>query len=484
MSLFILLPVLAVLVLFASLGRIKAVTLPLAIIGLVAAAAIAVLRLGLDSPYLRGAAEFDPFASGFSALLIVMTALVVLLLAAPTGKTDIPQGEMAGLLLFSLTGAVMLASYTNLVMLFLGIETLSIPIYILAGSKKKDLGGNEAALKYFLNGSFATGILLFGIGLIYAGTGQFGLDGILAWSQANPGLHPLFHLGLLLLLFGLAFKVSAAPFHFWTPDVYEGSPTLITAYMSTTVKIAAVAAFYRLLARAFPAAVDRWGWILVVLAVLTLAVGNLGALAQGGFKRLMAYSGISHAGYLLIALLAAGGVGVAGASGPAGATGASGPAGATGASGPAGALWIYAAAYAAATMIAFVAWARLEEDEGGGVMIEAFAGLRSRSPFLAVGLGIAMLSLVGVPPLGGFFGKLFVFGNAVAQGRIGLVVFAVVLSAVGMAYYMRPVIQAWFHESPKKERLPLRVPEFFVVAICALALFALAAAPAGLLGAF
>jgi NADH-quinone oxidoreductase subunit N len=472
MSLFILLPVLAVLVLFANLGRIKAATLPLAILGLVAAAAIAVFRLGLDSPYLRGAAEFDPFASGFSALLIVITALVVLLLAAPTGKTDIPQGEMAGLLLFSLTGAVMLASYTNLVMLFLGIETLSIPIYILAGSKKNDLGGNEAALKYFLNGSFATGILLFGIGLLYAGTGQFGLDGILAWSQANPGLHPLFHLGLLLLLFGLAFKVSAAPFHFWTPDVYEGSPTLITAYMSTTVKIAAVAAFYRLLAGAFPAAVDRWGWILVLLAVLTLAVGNLGALAQGGFKRLMAYSGISHAGYLLIALLAAGGVGVAGSSGPAGASGA------------AGALWIYAAAYAAATMIAFVAWARLEEDEGAGVMIEAFAGLRSRSPFLAVGLGIAMLSLVGVPPLGGFFGKLFVFGNAVAQGRIGLVVFAVVLSAVGMAYYMRPVIQAWFHESPKKEGLPLRGPEFFVVAICAIALFALAAAPAGLLGAF
>ena len=465
MSLFILLPVLAVLVLFASLGRIKAVTLPLAIIGLVAAAAIAVLRLGLDSPYLRGAAEFDPFASGFSALLIVMTALVVLLLAAPTGKTDIPQGEMAGLLLFSLTGAVMLASYTNLVMLFLGIETLSIPIYILAGSKKKDLGGNEAALKYFLNGSFATGILLFGIGLIYAGTGQFGLDGILAWSQANPGVHPLFHLGLLFLLFGLAFKVSAAPFHFWTPDVYEGAPTVITAYMSTTVKIAAVAAFYRLLARAFPAAVDRWGWILVVLAVLTLAVTNLGALAQGGFKRLMAYSGISHAGYLLIALLA------------------TGTAGAVGAISPAGALWIYTAAYAAATLIAFIAWARLEE-EGEKVKIEAFAGLRTRSPFLAVALGVAMLSLVGVPPLGGFFGKLFVFGNAVAQGRIGLVVFAVVLSAVGMAYYMRPVIQAWFHEPSKTERLPLRAAEIAVVAICVLALFALAAAPSALFGMF
>ncbi len=479
MSLYVLLPILAILVLFANLGRLKAATLPVAIAGLALAALLSAFHIGLDNSLLQGMAEFDGFASAFGTLLIVMTALAILLLATPSGKTDIPRGEMAGLLIFSLTGALMLASYTNLVMLFLGIEILSIPIYVLAGARKGDLGGNEAALKYFLNGSFATGILLFGIGLLYAGTGQFSLDGILRWSQANPGLHPLFHLGLLFLLFGLAFKVSAAPFHFWTPDVYEGAPTVVTAYMSTTVKIAAIAAFFRLLARAFPAAADRWGWILVILAVLTLLIGNLGALAQGGFKRLMAYSGISHAGYLLIALLATGPVvaGVAGAAGGGGALGASG------AGGAAGALWLYAAAYAAATMIAFVVWARLEEA-GDGDRIEAFAGLRTRSPFLAIVLAVAMLSLVGVPPLGGFIGKLFVFGNAVAQGHIALVVFAVVMSAVGMAYYMRPVIQAWFHPAKVEGRITPGAAEVVVLALCAIALFALAGAPAAILGAF
>ncbi|HUX37302.1 MAG TPA: NADH-quinone oxidoreductase subunit N [Rectinemataceae bacterium] len=459
MSLYILLPVLAILVLFANLGRLKALTLPLAIVGLVAATALAALGFGLNHPILKGMAEFDGYATAFSLLLIVMTGLSVLLLATPSGSTDIPRSEMAGLLILSLTGGVMLASYTNLVMLFLGIEILSIPVYVLAGARKGDAAGNEAALKYFLNGAFATGILLFGIGLIYAGTGQFSLDGILQWSQANQGSnHPLFLLGLLFLLFGLAFKVSAAPFHFWTPDVYEGAPSVVTAYMSTVVKIAAIAAFFRLLGRAFPAASERWGWILVLLAVLTLLIGNLGALAQGGFKRLMAYSGISHAGYLLIALLAKGSM-------------------------AAGALWIYAAAYAAATMIAFAIWARFEEA-GEGDRIEAFAGLRSRSPFLAVALGVAMLSLVGVPPLGGFFGKLFVFGNAVGQGRIALVVFAVVMSALGVAYYMRPVIQAWFHEGAVKTVLPLRAAEVTVLTICMVALFALAATPGLLLGAF
>jgi NADH-quinone oxidoreductase subunit N len=459
MSLYILLPVLAVLVLFVNLSRIRAVVLALALAGLVAAAVLAALRLGLDHPLLAGMADFDGYAAAFSALLIIITAFSVLLLATPSGGTEIPRAETAGLLILSLTGGVMLASYTNLVMLFLGIEILSIPIYVLAGAKKTDLRSNEAALKYFLNGSFATGILLFGIGLVYAGTGQFTLDGILRWTEANGGaLHPLFHLGLLFLLFGLAFKVSAAPFHFWTPDVYEGAPTVITAYMSTTVKVAAVAAFFRLLTRALPAVTERWGWILVLLAVLTLTVGNLGALAQRGFKRLMAYSGISHAGYLLIALIATGSM-------------------------AAGALWIYAAAYSAATLIAFVAWTRLEEG-GEGDGIEAFAGLGARSPFLAVGLGVAMLSLVGLPPLGGFFGKLFVFGNAVSQGHIALVVFAIVMSAVGMAYYMRPVIEAWFHGAKTASPLPLRLPEFTVVAFCVLALFALAAAPASIFAAF
>lgn len=461
MSLFVLLPVLAVLVLFASLGRLKAVAMPLAVLGLAAAAVLAAFGIGLDHPLLAGMVAFDGYARAFGALLIVLTTLVVLLLATPSGTTDVPRGEMIGLLIFSLTGATMLVSYTNLVMLFLGVETLSIPVYVLAGSRKRDAGSNEAALKYLLNGAFATGVMLFGVGLIYAGTGKFSLDGILEWTRANGGdLHPLFLLGLLFILFGLAFKVSAAPFHFWTPDVYEGAPSVVTAYMSTSVKIAAFAAFYRFLAFAMPEAAGRWGWIITTLAVLTLLVGNLGALGQSGFKRLMAYSGVSHAGYLLIALLATGPM-------------------------AASALWLYAAAYGAATLIAFLAWAHLEAG-GARVSVEDFAGLRLRSPFLAVALAIAMLSLVGLPPLSGFMGKLFVFGNAVAQGRIALIVFAVVMSALGMAYYMRPVIQAWFREpsGAADSKLPLRAVEVVVLVICLIAIFGLAAAPAWVLGAF
>lgn len=452
MSLFLLLSILAVVVLLTSMGRIKSAVLPIALTGLVLALGLLFSGFQLEHRLLKDMAEFDRFAVLFSILITVVTGLVLLLLNNPAERSDIPRVEMTALLLFSLVGAIMLTSFTNLVMLFLGVEILSIPIYVLAGSRKREAASNEAALKYFINGAFATGILLFGIGLIYAGTGQFTLQGIASWAELNPAdFHPLFHLGMLLMLCGLAFKISAAPFHFWTPDVYEGAPSVITAFMSTVVKVAAVAAFYRLFARAFPAAVDQWAWVLAALAALTLAVGNLGALVQRGFKRLMAYSGISHAGFLMLALLS---------SGP----------------GSAGALWLYSAAYAFATLIAFVAWTALEES-GSGETVDSFMGLGSRSPLLAVGVTVAMLSLIGVPPLGGFFGKLFVFGNAVGQHFTALVVFAVVMSAVGMAYYMRPVIQSWFR-APAGQALVLRRSQSTVLVFCMVLLFALAVAPA------
>lgn len=452
MSLFLLLSVLGTVVLLTSMGRVKAAVIPIAVGGLVAAMVLLGTGFALEHPLLKNMAEFDRYAVLFSGLLVVLTLLVLLLLNNPAERSDIPRVEMSALLLFSLVGGVMLTSFTNLLMLFLGIEILSIPIYVLAGSRKREAASNEAALKYFLNGSFATGILLFGIGLIYAGTGHFTLSGIASWAELNPAdFHPLFHLGLLLMLCGLAFKISAAPFHFWTPDVYEGAPSVITAFMSTVVKVAAVAAFYRLFARAFPAAVDQWSWVLAALAALTLAVGNLGALVQRGFKRLMAYSGISHAGFLMLALLSAG-------------------------PGSAGALWLYSAAYAFATLIAFVAWTTLEQN-GSGDSVDAFMGLGRRHLLLAVSLTVAMLSLIGVPPLGGFFGKLFVFGNAVSQHFTALVVFAVVMSAVGMAYYMRPVIQSWFR-APAGQPLVLKGSQTFVVTFCVVMLFALAAAPA------
>lgn len=418
MSLYLILSILGALVLLTSLGGAKRFVVPLALLGLVLATFVTAFGLGLDHAVLKGMAEFDRYAILFSCLLLVLGTLVVLLLTNPNERSDIPRVEMTALLLFSLTGGVMMTSFTSLVMLFLGIEILSIPLYILAGARKRERASNEAALKYFITGAFATGFLLFGIALVYGATGSFSTRAIAAWAEANPAVFtPMFHLGMILMFVGLAFKVSAAPFHFWAPDVYEGSPSIVTVFMSTVVKVSAIAAFYRLFAEAFPAAADAWSWIVAAVAALTLAVGNLTALAQRSFKRLMAYSGISHAGFLLLALLSIG-------------------------PGSAGALWIYAAAYSFATLIAFVSLLAIE-GVGGGESLEGLSGLGRRNPFLAVCLTVAMLSLIGVPPLAGFFGKLFVFGNALSQRHVALVAFSVIMSAVGMVYYMRPIIQAW-----------------------------------------
>jgi len=451
MSLYLILSILGALVLLSSLGRGKRLVVPLAIAGLLGALAVTGMGLGLDHPLLKGMAEFDRYAVLFSCLLLVLGTLVVLLLTNPNERSDIPRVEMAALLLFSLTGGIMMASFAHLVMLFLGVEILSIPLYILAGARKRERAGNEAALKYFITGSFATGFLLFGIALIYGATGSFSTRAIAAWAEANPAVFtPMFHLGLLLMLVGLAFKISAAPFHFWAPDVYEGSPSIVTSFMSTVVKVAAIAAFYRLFAEAFPAAADAWSWVIAAVAALTLAVGNLGALAQRSFKRLMAYSGISHAGFLLLPLLSVG-------------------------PGSAGALWIYAAAYSFATLIAFVSLLAVEAA-GGGESLEALSGLGRRNPFLGVCLTISMLSLIGVPPLAGFFGKLFVFGNAVSQRHVVLVVFAVVMSAVGMAYYMRPIIQTWLRP-PAGSPFQLSTSQAWVLGIATAFVVLLAAAP-------
>jgi NADH-quinone oxidoreductase subunit N len=326
-----------------------------------------------------------------------------------------PLEDIYSLMLFALAGSILMTSFSNLVMLFLGIEILSISMYILAGSKKFDLASNEAAMKYFLTGSFATGFLLFGIALIYGSTGSFNLNEIGKFAAEN--IHSLpnyFKTGLLLIMIGLSFKLAVAPFHFWAPDVYHGSPTLITAFMATVVKIAGIAAFYRLFDICFSNVSDLWVKTLLIFSVATIFVGNLAGLYQNNMKRLLAYSSIAHAGYMIMGIVSMNNT-------------------------SAGALLLYSASYSLVTIAAFgiiilVREARHNDD------IETFNGLARTNPYMAFTLTIAMLSLTGIPPLAGFAAKYYIFAGAMENGYLWLVVLALIGSAISAGYYFKPII--------------------------------------------
>jgi len=406
----------------------------------------------LDSSYVAGMLTVDNFSVAFSAI-VLLTALLLL----PFSRSYVHQGEpnlaeYYSLLLFSLVGAIMMIGYNHLLMLFVGIEILSISMYVLAGSDKRNVRSNEAALKYFLQGAFATGILLFGLALLYGATGTFRLTEMAQAiaTPANASLQPMLYIGVLMMVIGIGFKVSAAPFHFWTPDVYEGAPTFFTAFMSTVVKTAGFAAFLKLLALALPAASPVWLPTIVAMCVLTLLLGNIGATVQTSAKRMLAYSSVSHAGYLLLGLVASRGQ----LAGPA-----------------AQSIFFYSLAYSIATVAAFgvlklVADQRQREDYDG------LAGLARTNPLLAFAFTVAMLSLAGIPLTGGFFGKFFLFTAVASQGYIGLVVFALVMSMVGIYYYFRPVIAMYFRTT-ENNVAPIQVDTFQQVALVVLALLSI-----------
>src|SRR5690606_32921961 len=248
------------------------------------------------------------------------------------------------------TGAVIIVSFYNLSMLFIGIEIMSVALYILAGIRKSDYASNEASLKYFLMGAFSTGFLLFGIALIYGATGSFGMGEIQSYVQDNSSaISPLFYTGIILLIIGLGFKVGAAPFHFWVPDVYEGSPILVTTFMSTVVKVAAVAAFLRLFWFCFEPLSDFWAPVLSIMSILTLSIGNITALMQQSFKRMLTYSSVSHVGYMLFAILILGGE-------------------------SANSILIYVGAYSLSTIVAFGGLIAVKRANGSE-QFEAFNGL-------------------------------------------------------------------------------------------------------------
>lgn len=383
--------------------------------------------------------QFDKFSLAFNTLLIFL-GLMGSLLFVP--KKEDKGADIYALMLFSLCGGLIMTSFNSFFMLFLGLEILSIPLYVLAGSRKEDLRSNEAALKYYLMGSFATGILLFGVAMVYGTTGSFDIYEIgLRYTGAAllTGLTPMAKIGILMVLFGMLFKIAAAPFHFWAPDVYTGSPGRITAFMATVVKTAGIVAMFRIFSVSFTAAHEFWTPTLTVLAALTMIIGNLSALMQQSLKRMLAYSSVAHAGYLLLAIL----MHNAEAS---------------------KALLLYMAGYGLAALVAFAMIQKMK-TESGNEHVASLNGWAKKYPLESFALLISMLSMTGIPGTAGFAGKYALFSNAFTA-HTWLIIVALVLSAISVAYYFRAIISMYFRDSdetrtPVQTALSVRVALLF-----------------------
>jgi len=364
----------------------------------------------------------DDFALFFHGLILAIGILVVLLSPSYLRANDAERGEYYALLLFSIVGMLGLVSTTELISLFVALEIMSVALYALAGLDRRRLESQESAAKYFVTGAFSSAFLLYGVALLYGVSGSTFLGRIAAALGAAPAANsPLAVLGVGLLLVGFGFKVASVPFHMWTPDVYEGAPTTVTAFMSAGVKAAAFGALLRVLGHALPSLAAEWRPAVAVLAVLTMIVGNLGALAQSNVKRMLAYSSVAHAGYLLTALVAA----------PRAATEA---------------VLFYLVGYAAVSLGGFGALAALARDGKEPISLSDMAGLADRHPAIAATLTISLISLAGVPVSAGFVGKVYLFSAAVNANYVSLAIVGVLTSVVSAYYYLRVVVAMYMRE--------------------------------------
>jgi NADH-quinone oxidoreductase subunit N len=384
--------------------------------------ALAALFMGNQHAALPGIADiqlsFDGFAIKFSALILVFSIFIVFLSGHFLKKEFVQSAEFLAVTLFSLVGAIMLTSFTHMITLFVGLETLGISLYILAGTDKKSNASNEASLKYLLMGAFATGLILFGMAMVYGATGLLDFRAIaqIGGSQMDSGL---FQIGIFFLLIGLLFKISAAPFHFWSPDVYEGSPNVVMAFMAVVVKIASFAALFRVFGHYFSGLTPLW-WNIVYYACLTsLVAGNFLALIQKSIKRQLAFSSISQTGYLLFAILALKSTVALDA------------------------LVFYLFVYGCAVLVVFAVlsdWFGSRSD----IALNDLKGASKKDDFGSFALSLAYLSMAGIPLTGGFIAKLFMFSPAMEAGLIQLLITGILTSVVGAAYYFRPIINVWF----------------------------------------
>ena len=431
-------------------------------LGMAVAAGFQMLAIG------EGRTAFDGqvFVGGPAAVanvIILIGAIASVALTVPyLSRIGRNYGEVHALILFATAGMMTLASAGSLVTLFVGLETMSVCLYVLTGLVREESTANESALKYFLLGAFSTGFFLYGLALLYGATGTMDLTGLAAGLE-ETGRNGLFLAGVGLLLVGFFFKVSAVPFHMWTPDVYQGAPTALTAFMSTASKAATFVALAVVLSRALPPELvgGTVQLVLVIVAAVTMVGGNVVALMQTNVKRMLAYSSVAHAGYILAGLAAGSAEGYGGAL-------------------------FYLLAYTLMNLGAFGVMGALEWDaeQGADQDLDSLAGIGYRKPFLGVAMGVFMFALTGFPPLAGFIGKYLVFAAAVDAGLVWLAILGVLASVVSGYYYLRVLVVMWMKspdEAPDNAKVdfPVARATAVVVTVCALALLALGVLPAG-----
>jgi NADH-quinone oxidoreductase subunit N len=425
MKVIIVLPVLGIVLLYLGLLKSRKFLLPVAVTGLVFAGILSLTDWGTNSRHYNDMIFTDNYAVAFSASMILITCFIFLLSNQYYKDVEFHVAEILSLMLFALTGAVLMVSFSNIAMLFIGIETLSISLYILAGSKKFSIISNEASFKYYLTGSFASAVFLLGVALIYGSSASFNILKIAEYVKAGI-VAPVFYVGISLIIIGMAFKVAAIPFHFWTPDVYEGSPTLITLFMATVVKTASFAAFLRLFSGCFSEISHYWQLTIWIITALTLLISNLAALRQKSIKRMMAYSGISHTGFLMLSILALNSL-----SAPS--------------------VLFYTFTYSLATTGVFailIVVKNARKDEG---IVDSFAGLNKANHFLSLVMVVSLVSLTGIPVTAGFFAKYFMFVNALKSHFVWIVIIAVVSALISIYYYFRIIIAIYAREAEQPE---------------------------------
>ena len=382
--------------------------------------------------------KVDNFSLFFNIIFLVSTILVALISLSYLGRDDRKQGPYYLLILLATLGMMLMAAGNELIIVFLGLELMSLSLYVLAGYFRESPASSEAGMKYLLLGAFASAFFLYGIALIYGGAGTTNVPAI-AEAITAPDKSPLLLAGMFLLIVGFGFKVAIVPFHQWAPDVYEGAPTTVAAFISAGPKAAGFAAFLRIFMEALPNLQVEWSGVIIVLAMLTMTVGNVIAIAQTSIKRMLAYSSIAHAGYILIGLAAANNDGVSSAM-------------------------LYLLVYCVMNIGAFGAVILAKTEDGESLVISDYAGLGIRKPLLAMFMTIMLLSLAGFPPTAGFVGKFYIFKSAVQAGHIWLVIVGAVNTAISAFYYLRVVVTMYMRE-PEEELPFASYPSTLVVGL-------------------
>jgi len=419
--------------LFIPKGR-KGITAILSALGLAVTLGFTLAQIGSEEVGFNNMVVLDGFSTFVNALLLVSGLLGVALAYGYVKRMGLERGEYYTLLLFSVTGMMLMAQAADLIIVFLALELLSIPLYVLAAFARPKVQSEESGMKYFLLGAFSTGFVVYGIALIFGATGATNLYAIVE-SASNGTSSLLLTIGAALVLVGFGFKVAAVPFHMWTPDVYQGAPTAVTAFMSSGAKIAGFAALLRVFATAFPSLATDMTDVLWALAALTMIVGNLVAISQTDIKRLLAYSSIAHAGYILMAFVPYGNPDqeIASTAVAAG--------------------LFYLVAYAVTNFGAWGVVIALEKSEGKGLAIEDYAGLGKKYPALAAAMTVFILSFIGFPPTLGMVGKFYLFRSVIDGGFIWLAIIGVLTSLVSAFYYLRIVVTMYMKDGePVTER--------------------------------